>query len=448
MGEAGTPRAAAGGGAAGAAAAAAGPEGEAGGSKYVSRWQEVEELQCRLISIAPLDSYSLAADKAAAGCALGAAGPAVLRPGMNVLTFLASPVKRGVYVPKHIRGFLRGLPLHIDVHPPPSLLSSGSSPAQLSGDSGGAAPGGRGAAAALPLPTQRLPARSRASADGGGAALVFRPAPESFTSPAGRGGSEDAGWAAGWRELAAAADACHEDSVVMVVESASPRVRVWPAAAGGAVVAGQRQWLGLVLRPDRDQLRAATLGLTWPAAGGGAGCGGAGGGAAPTGGSSRRTISTGLAGSYGLYQHQHSQALGSSTPTPSPLKTPVHRASMSMGGLGDLPARLSSSSNLARLDAGGGASLAPVGPGAVALPLEPSAQQAQQEGAAPSNGSSEEAAVGEADQGLLLMGEEGAAGSGPGWLLGDVAEQQRFSLPSWAEQRPGCALWWWVEAGG
>ncbi|GAB4816227.1 hypothetical protein N2152v2_003273 [Parachlorella kessleri] len=450
-----SPAGAAGDGAAGADHAAA-AAGGAGGGQFVSKWQEVEELQCRVLAVS--------------------LGGASLRAGVNVLTFLASPVKRGLYVPKHIRANLLGLPLHIEVQPAPSLLSSGRQPGQGPGNSSQAAP------LQLLQPSRvRRTRRSNVSVDGG--PPVAGPA----LGASDFGGSSSSG--AGLTGAAAllAEQYPPEEAVLLEVQSARPRVELWPAAVGGAVIAGQRQWLGLVIQPERDQLKAASLALTWPGLSTAGASAGAAGGLIVRRASTQRTLllSSGGSGIAPLHVSSFSSgAVGMTSTALSPLKPGLagspfqgskHRSTMSLGGSADLATRLGAGG---RLDgASAGPSLAPVGTAAVALPLDVSAgqrgrqatdpPQAQQQqgrplggglssasrtsdaatGAGPEQDSSSGSSGGkDRSSGELLVAEEVSPGT-PGWLLGDVQEQQQFRLPGWAGGQPACAAWWWVEAG-
>jgi hypothetical protein len=172
-----------------------GDEGEA--ERYESQWQQVEELYCPLVSIS-------AADAAGGGASSGGGGGPQVRPltgdvelppGRSLLTFLAAPVKRGLYKALHLRAALQRLPLRVAV--------------------------------AAPQPLWGPPHGSLADA-------------------------------------AAAAAAPAAEAIYMRVEQAQPRLELGLVAAGGSLVAGQEQWLGLALAPGRDALRDAQLQLTWP----------------------------------------------------------------------------------------------------------------------------------------------------------------------------------------
>lgn len=180
-------------------AAEAAPSGPAE-ERVESRWQLVEELLCPLVAVSPGGgSDDTAAAAAAAAPALQPLrGEAVLPAGPSVLTFLAAPVKRGLYKALHLRAALQQLPLHVAVRPPAPLW----------------------------------PAAGAAGA--------------SATS------------------VAAGAAGSRAEEVVMLVEQAQPRVQLSLLAAGGGLIAGQEQWLGLLLAPERDTLHGARLELSWP----------------------------------------------------------------------------------------------------------------------------------------------------------------------------------------
>ena len=172
-----------------------------GEERVESRWQLVEELLCPLVAASPGGGGAAAAAAAAAPALQPLHGEAVLPPGPSVLTFLAAPVKRGLYKALHLRAALQQLPLHVAVRPPAPLWPAGGA-AATSAASGAA--GAAGAAGSL------------------------------------------------------------AEEAVLLVEQAQPRVQLSLLAAGGSLIAGQEQWLGLLLAPERDTLHGARLELSWP----------------------------------------------------------------------------------------------------------------------------------------------------------------------------------------
>lgn len=368
--------------------------GRPSGTKYSSRWQEVEELQCRLVGIA-----------SAARRGGGQCGGRALVPGENVLTFLASPVKPGLYVTKHVQVVLGVLPIHIDVSPLPSLLSPDCPSHRLQQQWGegeeGQAPPSQGLPAPRPLHSV-LGGRGRRgsqSMDGVlGPALSF-------------GGERGAALGGGWGSGGPAWEGPLEEAVVMVVEPARPRVGVWPAAAGGRVIAGQRQWLGLVLHPERDSLRGASLVLTWPAADAGA---------TPGGAMLRRTATP--------LPFTAAASHASPQKTASTGSIGVHRATVSFGGATD--------AGLRRAPAPAAPpplALAPLSAAAVVRPLGPACSADGLEESTPA--------------GVEEVVVEESAPEASSWALGQMEEQQQFRLPAWADDAPACCIWWWVEAG-
>ena len=212
------------------------PEAAAGSSteRYEAQWQQVEELQCTLVAISPAGGASAGSQSSGSS---GGGGPGLrplvgevsLPPGASVLTFLAAPIKRGLYRAQHLRARLQQLPLHVAVQPPEPLW-------QVQGT---AAPGKRGSGGGSQAASRR--AGSRAATAAGGTPL---------TLPA--GASE------------APAGARAAEAILLCVDQAQPRVQLSLVAAGGSLIAGQEQWLGLAVAPDRDALHDGQLELTWP----------------------------------------------------------------------------------------------------------------------------------------------------------------------------------------
>lgn len=195
---------------------------ESGGQeRYESRWQQVEELYCPLVAITPPSAAPGRQDGPGGGPGprlQPLRGEAVLPPGASVLTFLAAPVKRGLYKALHLRARLHQLALQVAVQPPEPLWQQP-----------GTAAGRRGSSAA---------ASRRGSRAGTAGGTPLAPEPR---------------------------DAPHcAEAVVMYVEQAQARIHLELLAAGGSLVAGQEQWVGLAVAPRRDALHAALLELTWP----------------------------------------------------------------------------------------------------------------------------------------------------------------------------------------
>lgn len=100
---------------------------EADEPQYVSEWQETEELHCVLAHCEPLPGVGTFPEgNVAPGVATSLKGrpviaPVELQPGVSQLTFLAAPVKRGVYKPVRITGLLGQLPVSLKVSLPPDL---------------------------------------------------------------------------------------------------------------------------------------------------------------------------------------------------------------------------------------------------------------------------------------------------------------------------------------
>lgn len=185
--------------------------------RYESQWQLVEELPCSLVAVRPCGSSRGSRGSGGAAPSLQPlSGEVELPPGCNALTFLAAPVKRGLYKALCLRARLDQLPLAVAVRAPQPLWPLAGAP----GAGKAAAGSGRGA--------------SGAEESGGGQTA---------------------------------------EAVLMQVGPAQPRVELSLLAAGGNLIAGQEQWLGLALAPERDALHGGRLELSWPLApvvGGGA----------------------------------------------------------------------------------------------------------------------------------------------------------------------------------
>ncbi len=200
--------------------------------RYESQWQLVEELSCSLVAVSPCSSSG------GGGTSSGSSGSSLppslqpvsgeieLPPGRSLLTFLAAPVKRGLYKALSLRARLDQLPFVVTVRPPRPLWPAG----QPSSSSKAAAGSGRRGSRA-----------GGSDSWAGGAQLAA-------------GGGEDS------------ASGPQAEAVLMTVGPAQPRVELSLLAAGGSLIAGQEQWLGLELAPERDALHSARLELSWPLA--------------------------------------------------------------------------------------------------------------------------------------------------------------------------------------
>lgn len=218
-----------------------------GRERFEVLWQQVEELPCALVAV---NSGQTTAG-AEAGSGGGAPslqplqGQVMLPPGSSTLTFLAAPVQRGLYKALHLRARLQQLPLHAAVQPPSPLWEQ----QQGAAASAGAGPYNRRGS----MSPQALRRSSRAGVPSGSPLTpVAGGAP--LTPPAQRPAGD------------APAGARAAEAIVLSVEQAQPRVQLALVAAGGSLVAGQEQWLGLALAPERDSLHGARLELTWPLA--------------------------------------------------------------------------------------------------------------------------------------------------------------------------------------
>eukprot|EP00887_Chlorella_sp_A99_P003263 scaffold9.g3263.t1 len=367
--------------------------GDAGeGDRYVTKWQQVEELRCLLIDIChPPAGGAGEASPTLAGEA-SAVQPArrtlALHPGRSVLRFLAAPIKRGLYVPLHVRALLHELPVHLTVKQPDAAA-----PAQAGAQAGAGLQvgrlshaGGRGA----PLGAARLGA---APGD-----PLFSPAP-AWSAPGAAGASADG--------------SVHEDMVLMSVAAAAPRVSVTLASAGGAVIAGQRQWLGLAVRPAKGvALGGAALEVMWPLPDL------AGAPAVPTARLSKGTVSASALLGSARGPHRRGESLG----------WPPARG----GGAGPLQ----------------GAAAPMLRPERRVAALAPLERRQQEQQPRAGEGGSREPAVasGVATWAGELVFSESAAPGSAAWLLGE-GHRQELALPLWASWQRPLAVWWWVEAG-
>lgn len=189
-----------------------------------SQWQLVEELSCSLVAASPCGSSGGSGGGSSNTIGLPpslqpASGEVELPPGRSLLTFLAAPVKRGLYKALSLRARLDQLPFVVAVHPPRPLWP-------------GAAP---------------------CSSSKAGVGSSRR---DSRTSGSHLAAGSDGDAASGPQA----------EAVLMTVGPAQPRVELSLLAAGGSLIAGQEQWLGLSLTPERDALHGACLELSWPLA--------------------------------------------------------------------------------------------------------------------------------------------------------------------------------------
>ncbi len=218
------------------------PQGSLVRERFEPYWQRVEELTCSLVAISSTGSDS---SSNGSGTTLRPiTGEVSLPPGTSLLTFLAAPVQRGLYTALHLRAMLQQLPLYVEVEAPEPLWQQQEAAAAVAA----AAAHSRGA-----MSPQALRRSSRAGVPRGGPlAPVAGGAPLTPRLPRPPGDAP-----AGIRDA---------EFVVLDVEQAQPRVQLSLVAAGGSLIAGQEQWLGLALAPERDALQHARLELTWPLA--------------------------------------------------------------------------------------------------------------------------------------------------------------------------------------
>jgi len=194
------------------------------GPRFTTEWQDTEELQCCLVSISYSneEKYQEGAstqrnlnrngDLGSTALLTPFTGAVELRPGVNILRFMAAPLKRGLYRPVRITAALHNLEICLDVEEN-SCLSTAS---------------------------------------------LFSESTHTTTSS--MLGLNDQGHFLSFLEDATLYP------VVLEVEPTLPRISIAAVAAtgGGRLVAGQKQWIGLHIVPGRDVLEHATLGITWP----------------------------------------------------------------------------------------------------------------------------------------------------------------------------------------
>lgn len=220
------------------------PQDSLGRERYEAHWQQVEELACSLVAISSSGgSAGSGSGSSSGGTTLQPlTGEVCLPPGTSLLTFLAAPVQRGLYKALHLRAVLHQLPMYVEVEAPEPLWQQQEAAAAVAA----AAAHSRGA-----MSPQALRRSSRAGVPRGGPlAPVAGGAPLTPRVPR--------------RPSDGPAGVCDAEFIVMDVEQAQPRVHLALVAAGGSLIAGQEQWLGLALAPERDALQHARLELTWP----------------------------------------------------------------------------------------------------------------------------------------------------------------------------------------
>ena len=178
-----------------------------------TQWQETEELACSLCIPAVQSSGSsrgLADDTLPHSSLSG--GTARLQPGLNTLTFHVLPLKRGLYSLKHMQGSLGSLSLHI-----PVMLKE----------------------------PNALALHSQAAAE--------RPSNPSITS------SDSPSPQAAALGVVLSTGEVQQETVVLNVHSCRQRLAFSAAALRGALVAGQPQWLAIVITPLHDALHEASV---------------------------------------------------------------------------------------------------------------------------------------------------------------------------------------------
>ena len=205
--------------------------------RFETQWQQVEELACPLVAV----SSGGSGGGSGGGPSLRPlVGEVLVPPGDSVLTFLAAPVQRGLYRALGLRARLHQLPLRVAVAAPEPMWQQQQHAAGGSRRSSGASTAGsrRGSRAGAPGGEPLTPLA-------GGAPLTPPPAARPSDAPAGAHAAE---------------------AILLHVEQAQPRVQLSLVAATGSIVAGQEQWLGLTVMPERDALHGARLELAWPLA--------------------------------------------------------------------------------------------------------------------------------------------------------------------------------------
>lgn len=189
------------------------PPAAADDADVTIQWQETEELTCSLCTAAVQSSESprglgniTASHQRLPGVTV------TLQPGLNTVTFRVMPLKRGLYTVKHMQGSLGSLSLHI-----PVMLKE---PNALALHSQAAA--------------ERPPIAPTAASD------THNPQAAALGTVLNTGDLQ-------------------QETVVLNVHSCRQRLAVSAAALKGALVAGQPQWLGVVIMPMHDALHEACI---------------------------------------------------------------------------------------------------------------------------------------------------------------------------------------------
>ena len=185
----------------------------AGDADVTTQWQETEELACSLWAPAVQSSESPRglADNSVPRTSLPR-DTVSLQPGLNAITFRVLPLKRGLYTLKRIQGSLGSLSLHI-----PVMLKE----------------------------PNALALHSQAAAE--------RPCNPSIA------GSDSPNPQAAALGTVLSTGELQQETVVLNVHSCRQRVAVSAAALRGALVAGQPQWLAVVIMPLHDALHEASV---------------------------------------------------------------------------------------------------------------------------------------------------------------------------------------------
>ena len=174
------------------------------------QWQETEELDCA--PCRPAQPHEPHTEPESTPHQGASADSVTLQPGLNILTFRALPLKRGLYTLKHMQGSLGSLSLHI-----PVILTE---------------------ANALALHSQ--------------AAAERLPNPSVAGSDAGSTRAAALGTVLSTGEV-------QQETVVLNVHSCRQRLAVSAAALRGTLVAGQPQWLAVAVVPLHDALQEACI---------------------------------------------------------------------------------------------------------------------------------------------------------------------------------------------
>lgn len=189
------------------------PAAAADDADVTTQWQETEELACSLCTSAVQSPESPGVPGNHSASHRSLPGDTVtLQPGLNMVTFRVLPLKRGLYTLKHMQGSLGSLSLHI-----PVMLKEPS---------------------ALALHSQA--AAQRPSNAPIAASDTHNPQAAALGTVLNTGD-------------------LHQETVVLNVHSCRQRLAVSAAALKGALVAGQPQWLAVVIMPLHDALHEACV---------------------------------------------------------------------------------------------------------------------------------------------------------------------------------------------